>query len=76
MHLKYRAEAAAGRVAGVNWVDTSRVRLAPYVVQPGDSLSSIAQRVYGDLEQWRAIAQANSLPDPNLILPGQILSLP
>ncbi len=76
MHLKYRAEAAVRRVRGVSWVDTSGVRLAPYVVQPGDSLSRIAQRVYGDMEQWQAIAEANKLPDPNLILPGQVLTLP
>ncbi len=76
LHLKYRAEGAVRGVSGVSWVDTSEVRLAPYVVQPGDSLSRIARRLYGDMEQWQAIAEANHLPDPNLILPGQVLTLP
>ena len=47
-------------------------------VQPGDSLSKIAKREYGDGNKWRAIFDANrdKIKDPDLIHPGQVLTLP
>ncbi len=49
-----------------------------YVVQSGDSLSAIAQRVYGDASAYMRIFEANSdkIKDPNLIHPGQELVIP
>ena len=54
-----------------------------YVVRPGDSLWSIARQHPGDADsvelRWRAIWRANRAvigDDPDLILPGQALSLP
>ncbi|HEY0972830.1 MAG TPA: LysM peptidoglycan-binding domain-containing protein [Gemmatimonadales bacterium] len=49
-----------------------------YTVAAGDSLSRIAQREYGDASKWRAIYEANrdSIKDPDLIHPGQVLTLP
>jgi len=49
-----------------------------YVVKPGDTLSSIAANVYGDPRAWHRIAVANAatIPNPNLILPGEVLVLP
>jgi nucleoid-associated protein YgaU len=49
-----------------------------YVVVKGDSLSKIAQREYGDAQQWRRIFDANRdiIQDPDLIHPGQTLRLP
>jgi nucleoid-associated protein YgaU len=49
-----------------------------YVVVKGDSLSKIAQREYGDAQQWRRIFEANRdmIQDPDLIHPGQTLRLP
>jgi nucleoid-associated protein YgaU len=49
-----------------------------YVVKPGDSLSKIAQQVYGNMNDWRKIYDANRdiIEDPNLIHPGQTLRLP
>jgi LysM repeat protein len=40
----------------------------PYVVKPGDTLSIIAMR-YG--ANWRNLAQANGIPNPNLIYVDQ-----
>lgn len=47
-----------------------------YVVQPGDSLSIIAQKVYGDLYAWPTILQANSLISADQIEVGMILIIP
>ncbi len=47
-----------------------------YIVQPGDSLSSIAQKFYGDLYQWPKIAQANNLQNPEAIEVGMRLVIP
>lgn len=44
-----------------------------YVVQPGDTLSHIAQR-YGTT--WQALAQYNNLANPSLIRPGQQIRIP
>lgn len=46
-----------------------------YTVQPGDSLSSIAER-YGTT--WQAIFELNKdkVSDPDVIFPGQILRIP
>lgn len=49
-----------------------------YEVQSGDSLSKIAQKIYGDPMKYKMIFEANQpmLKDPNLIYPGQKLRLP
>jgi nucleoid-associated protein YgaU len=49
-----------------------------YTVQSGDTLSAIAQREYGDAGEWRRIYEANrdQLDNPDLIHPGQELSIP
>ena len=49
-----------------------------YEVQAGDSLSKIAKHVYGDASRWKEIWEANKaeIPNPDLIHPGQQLSMP
>lgn len=52
-----------------------------YVVQPGDTLSTIAGRLYGDVAPgaWRAIWEANRATignDPNRLRVGMQLTLP
>jgi len=49
-----------------------------YTVVSGDSLSKIAKREYGDAAKWRGIWEANrdSIKNPDLIHPGQVLNLP
>lgn len=48
------------------------------VVQPGDTLSSIALRAYGDQAKYPRIFEANPriLTSPNHIFPGQVLRVP
>ncbi|MDR1449560.1 MAG: LysM peptidoglycan-binding domain-containing protein [Propionibacteriaceae bacterium] len=49
-----------------------------YTVQPGDSLSAIAQRLWGEADRWPELWEANRdlTPDPDLIQPGWTLRLP
>lgn len=49
----------------------------PYIIQNGDTLASIAEKVYHDPLKWRKIWEANPcIKDPNVIYPGQFLALP
>lgn len=47
-----------------------------HTVQAGESLWRIAQSVCGDARQWRALARANDLANPDLLLVGQTLYIP
>lgn len=48
-----------------------------YVVKAGDTLSSIAEQIYGNSQNWREIAQANDIPlEQPVIKVGQELKLP
>jgi LysM repeat protein len=50
-----------------------------YTVQPGDTLPSIANQLYGDANQWTTIYDANRSTigdDPNVIQPGTQLTIP
>jgi len=47
-----------------------------YVVQEGDSLSSIAEKFYGDLYQWPKLMEANRLTNPNILEVGMVLVIP
>ncbi|MEX3788818.1 LysM peptidoglycan-binding domain-containing protein [Paraburkholderia sp. BR14374] len=47
-----------------------------YVVQRGDTLSSIAFAVYRDPGVWRDIARNNGISDPRSLEPGTVLQLP
>ena len=47
-----------------------------YTVQPGDNLSKISQRFYGDANKYMSIARANNLKDPDKIKAGQELIIP
>jgi hypothetical protein len=47
-----------------------------YVVESGDTLSSIAERFYGDADLAGYLADSNGIADMNMINVGQELSLP
>jgi LysM repeat protein len=47
-----------------------------HTVKRGDNLSRIAKEVYGDAEMWPLIAAANGIERPDMIQPGQTLTLP
>ncbi|MGI8775981.1 MAG: Gmad2 immunoglobulin-like domain-containing protein [Acidimicrobiales bacterium] len=49
-----------------------------YTVEPGDTLSGVARRFYGDGNLFRRLFEANrdQIHDPNLIFAGQVLRIP
>ena len=49
-----------------------------YTVVPGDNLSKIAHKQYGDSSKWRVIYEANkgTVKNPDQIWVGQILVIP
>ena len=47
-----------------------------YTVESGDSLWAIAERFYGDGSKYQVIADASGVPNPDLIQPGQVLTIP
>jgi contractile injection system tube protein len=46
------------------------------VVNSGDRLDIIASQEYGDPENWRPIAEANHMDDPEQLEPGHVLIIP
>ena len=75
---------ALGNVEGIAQVDDRISVTIPepeakfYEVEPGDSLSKIAKKYYGDAMKYPVIFEANKpmLKDPNKIYPGQVLRIP
>jgi LysM repeat protein len=47
-----------------------------YKVVSGDTLWAIAERFYGDGSQYPKIASANGIANPDLIMVGQVLTIP
>ena len=66
----------SGTVSSAPVADRSAART--YTVVAGDSLSKIAKRELGDAGKWKAIYEANrdSIKNPDLIHPGQVLTIP
>lgn len=56
----------------LNSPDTTKFR----TVKQGDSLWAMADKAYGQPEQWRAIADANGIVNPRLLRSGESLALP
>jgi LysM repeat protein len=46
-----------------------------YTIKPGDSLTKIAIKLFGDANKWRELADLNGIADPSKIKVGQVLKL-
>jgi len=44
-----------------------------YYVMRGDTLGTIAQKIYGSRSKWKALQSENSLADANKIYPGDVI---
>lgn len=90
-HTSWTSLAALNHLANPNWLAVGQVLQVPggssrtsvlnavpgistttYRVQSGNTLSAIASRFS---TTWQALAQLNHLPDPNLLLVGQVLQV-
>jgi nucleoid-associated protein YgaU len=47
-----------------------------YTVVSGDTLWAISERFYGDGNKYQVIADASGVSNPDLIHPGQVLTIP
>jgi len=47
-----------------------------YSVVSGDTLWAISERFYGDASKYQVIADASGVSNPDLIHPGQVLTIP
>jgi nucleoid-associated protein YgaU len=54
------------------YVPEDGARMA-YMIQVGDTLASISQKIYGSNGRWRQLAEENNLSNPNLIYVGDVL---
>ena len=71
------AEAAVDEPAAEAAAEPAPEPAAPtYTVESGDTLWAIAERFYGDGNKYQVIADANAIPNPDLIQPGQVLTIP
>lgn len=53
-----------------------KITSTTYTVVAGDWLSKIAGRAYGDIFAYKKLAEVNNIPNPDLIYPGMILTIP
>lgn len=47
-----------------------------YTVKPGDTLSAIAEKYFGDAMEYKKIAHYNNISNPDMIHPGDKLRIP
>lgn len=72
------APAAAAPEVAPAAVETPTAPPAPrtYTVVSGDTLWAISERFYGDGSKYQKIADASGVSNPDLIHPGQVLTIP
>lgn len=66
---------AGGETVGLpaqGMVPEDGARLA-YHIQVGDTLAIIAQKIYGNANNWRSLAQENNISNANLIYAGDVI---
>jgi nucleoid-associated protein YgaU len=68
----------AQRIAEPFEAPAATTQTGQYTVQPGNSLWVIARKAYGEGTHYTTIYSANrgQIRDPNLIYPGQVITLP
>jgi len=66
MSFSARASRGAGTVA-------NREGMGSYIVQPGDTLSTISVRVYGTSSRWMELAHLNRLGNGSVIFPNELI---
>lgn len=68
------SSAQTGSAAGTS--GNSGSTATTYTVKHGDTLKIISKAVYGDPDKYTIIKKANNIQDENLIIPGEVLTIP
>jgi nucleoid-associated protein YgaU len=79
LYVKELIGVAVRSVGGVRLADVTAIRVThSYTTRPGDYLSSVAERVYGDASRWRDVYSANKdrIADPDILDPSTVLRIP
>jgi nucleoid-associated protein YgaU len=74
---KVQVETALRSLSGVEALDIGRLEArAGYIVRQGDTLWSLAAKLYHDPTRWQRIAEANTIAAPYALRPGAQLIIP
>ena len=71
-----RSQEAGSTAAQTRSASVSDATQQTYTVVRGDTLSAICKRFYGQSSLYPKLAKANGIANPDLIHPGQVLTLP
>lgn len=73
-----KRSAAAVSLSALLLLSGSPAEAFPHVVQPGETLASLAERFYGRIQMERIVSTANNLESTNVrgLTPGMILEIP
>jgi LysM repeat protein len=69
-------EPAAEEVAATASEPEPEPAARTYTVESGDTLWAISEQFYGDGNKYQIIADASGISNPDLIQPGQVLTIP
>lgn len=66
------ASSAAPQVSSMPGLPEMGTKLS-YIVEKGDTLAKISEKVYGNAKMWKDLASLAGLSDPNKIYPGEVI---
>lgn len=65
-------EAAAPQMTSMPGLPEMGAKLA-YIVEKGDTLAKISEKVYGNANMWKELASLAGISNPNKIYPGEVI---
>ena len=74
--LKYRPDHPGASKMLVSRQPEKAPEYVLHQIQPGESLSMIAKKYYGDYQKYNLIARYNGITDATKVKPGQIIKIP
>ena len=74
--LKYRPDHPGASKMLVSRQPEKAPEYVLHQIQPGESLSMVAKKYYGDYKKYNLIARYNGIEDATKVKPGQIIKIP
>lgn len=59
----------------VSVTPSTEMSVESYTLQEGESLSDVAEKLYGDPQMYTKIAEYNNIANPDVVAPGTILRI-